>query len=462
MLREDLELTGTKEGCGEGECGACAVHLDGRLVNACLVPALQLHGRNVVTIDGLGTEEVPDPLQSAFLEEGAVQCGFCTPGMVMASRFLLDHCPNPNRQEIRRGLAGNLCRCTGYEKIIRAVEKVAAKRSVSGTATRASGSAGDRIEAREGGGEIDSAMEDPAVARAATQHRCNDPLEVFSPTTLREALDILREGGEEITIVAGATDLLTNLKLGLVTPRALMDVTGIKELVGIRVNDGMIRIGACTTFAEIASDSTVIDRLPCLAQAASMIGAVAIQNRATLGGNLISASPAADAPPVLMALDATAILASASGKREVDVSSFFVDYRRTVRRPDELLLGVRIGLPSDGTRQAFFKVGTRRAQAISKLCVACRAHLRENGILSDVRIAAGSVAPVAILLEQVRAYLEGRRLTRSSVAEVAREAGQIASREVQPIDDVRSSERYRRVVTGRLVSRFLREIIARP
>ncbi|PIV80492.1 molybdopterin dehydrogenase, partial [bacterium CG17_big_fil_post_rev_8_21_14_2_50_64_8] len=125
VLREDLGLTGTKEGCGEGECGACAVHVDGRLMNACQMPVFQAHGRGIVTIEGLGDRDHPDPLQAAFVETGGVQCGFCTPGLLMASRALLNASPQPTETEIREGLAGNLCRCTGYGRVIEAVQLAA-------------------------------------------------------------------------------------------------------------------------------------------------------------------------------------------------------------------------------------------------------------------------------------------------------------------------------------------------
>lgn len=125
FLREDLGLTGTKEGCGEGECGACTVLLDGRPVDSCLVMAVQAQGKEVLTIEGLKSGEVLDPIQEAFIEEGAIQCGFCTPGMVMSTKALLDHNPNPSEAQIREALAGNLCRCTGYVKIVSAVKKAA-------------------------------------------------------------------------------------------------------------------------------------------------------------------------------------------------------------------------------------------------------------------------------------------------------------------------------------------------
>lgn len=125
IIRDDLDLKGTKEGCGEGECGTCSVIMNGTVVCSCLVPAVKIDGADITTIEGLGSKEKPHPLQTAFMEEGAVQCGFCTPGMIMAAEDLLRHEPNPSRDDIHRALSGNLCRCTGYEKIFRAVEKAA-------------------------------------------------------------------------------------------------------------------------------------------------------------------------------------------------------------------------------------------------------------------------------------------------------------------------------------------------
>ena len=128
VLREDLELPGTKEGCGEGECGACSVLMDGQLVNSCLVPAVQAQGADLVTIEGLARDGELNGLQRAFVACNGAQCGFCTPGMVLAAADLLRRCPHPSEPEIRAGLAGNICRCTGYGKILDAVQAAAAGR----------------------------------------------------------------------------------------------------------------------------------------------------------------------------------------------------------------------------------------------------------------------------------------------------------------------------------------------
>jgi carbon-monoxide dehydrogenase small subunit/xanthine dehydrogenase small subunit len=271
---------------------------------------------------------------------------------------------------------------------------------------------------------------------------------------LDEALRILEAQGDNVTIVAGATDLLTNLKLGLVHPGTVMDISQIDGLADISRRNGVIEIGGATPVSAIAGDPLVASHLPALAQAAALFGADAIRNRATLGGNLVTASPAADLPPPLMALDATVVLASTNRRREVPIDAFFTAYRQTMRQPNELLVGVRVPVPPEGIQQAFYKVGTRRAQAISKISLAGRARLDATGKVIDVRIAAGSVAPIPVRLRKVEQSLEGSELHREAI----QRAGELASDEVTPIDDVRSTEHYRRTITGRLVSRFLREI----
>jgi xanthine dehydrogenase iron-sulfur cluster and FAD-binding subunit A len=412
LLREDLGLTGTKEGCGEGECGACAVFLDGRLINSCLVPALQVNGRIVQTIEGFGTPDAPDPLQRIFLEEGAVQCGFCTPGMVLAARNLLNQNPNPTRIEIRAALSGTLCRCTGYDKIVRAVERAAVEGAVGATTVL-------------------------ATTRTAV--------------ALSEALSVLADHGSEVTVISGATDLLAAIHAGAPSPSTILDVSAVAELNGIVRVGASLEIRGCTTLSAIAANPEIGRFLPVLRDAARLFGAPAIQERATLAGNLMTASPAADLPPPLLALEAAVVLIGSPGTREVPLSEFYSGYRTTVRRPDELLQSVRIPIPAAGTHQAFFKVGTRRAQSIAKVSLAVVVQMGPDGKITRARIAAGSVAATPILLRRTQSLLENRVLTR----ELAEEAGARAAAEVQPIDDVRSTAEYRRTVIRRLTTRFL-------
>jgi len=426
VLREDLGLTGAKEGCGEGECGACAVILDGRLVDSCLLPAYRAHGRVVRTVEGLGTPEQPDPVQSAFVAEGAVQCGYCIPGLVMASRALLDEEPSPSRPRIREALAGNLCRCTGYERVVRAVESAAL------TPHRACGA------------------EPPPGPWSPPPASPGDDVRVHLPATLRDACAVLARGG--VTVVGGATDLGVLMHEEIVAPREVLDLSRVAELHGVRRGDGALVIGAATPYADLLRDADVARDLPCLHAAVRAVGAPAIQSLGTLGGNLANGSPGADAVPPLLALGARLRLASHGGEREVAADAFFTGYRATVRRDDELVAAIIVPLPAAGTRQSFHKAGTRRAQAIAKVNLAACARI-EDGALRDVRLAAGSVGPTVVLLRGAMASLEGGKV--ADLDRLAAAAGAAASAEVAPIDDVRSTAAYRREVTGNLVKRFV-------
>jgi xanthine dehydrogenase small subunit len=451
ILREDLGLTGTKEGCGEGECGACAVLLDGALANSCLVPAAQLPGRSVVTIEALGSAAAPDPVQQAFLDEGAVQCGFCIPGMVLATHALLERDPAPDEATIRAGLSGNICRCTGYERIVRAVQRAA------GAAVADGREAGMKAAARSPGPGPAAAPRPPSAPPPGPRFR--------APATLAEALTALQAGASDSIFLAGGTDLMLPGAQASTASRFVLDLSRVEGLAGVHlhasapgrdaVEDAVgdaVEIGAATTVTTLTDDPLVNRRLPALATAARLFGAPAIRNRATLGGNIAGASPAADLPPALLALGATVILASASGRRELPLEDFYTGYRQTVRRLDELIVAVRVPLPAPDTRQTFLKAGTRRAQSIARVSVAGAARVDAAGRLRSVRLAAGSVAPVPVLLVETMRFLEGRRLDARLMAEADRRA----AAEVSPISDVRSNDAYRRFVTGRFVAQFLR------
>lgn len=422
-----LGLTGAKEGCGEGECGACAVLLDGELVNSCMIPAMQVHGRTVLTAEGLGSPENPDMLQKAYAEEGAVQCGFCIPGMVMASRALLARDPHPDRTAIRTGLAGNLCRCTGYEKIIRAVEKAADL----------------------GYGENIPPFAGP-VCDYPPEFSEEERKSFFQPSSLDEALELRAEYGDDIAFLAGTTDFYPDLKNGKIEVKKVLDLSRVEELKTIARRNGGLFAGACASDSMIMEHPDVLSLFPALARAAELSGARAVQNRATLGGNLASASGAADLPVPLLVLGASVILGSVRGERRVPMEDFFAGYRQTVLKKDEILCGVSLPLPQASLRQAFYKRGSRAALTLSRISVACSAVL-EEGILKDVRIAAGSMSAFPVRLPETEELLSGKRLSGA----LADEAADRVSREINP----RTSGEFRKTVTGNLVRKFLLSLL---
>ncbi|HLA77943.1 MAG TPA: FAD binding domain-containing protein [Vicinamibacteria bacterium] len=417
LLRDQLRLTGAKEGCGKGECGACSVILDGKLVASCLVMAYQADGSVVETVEGLAQGDRLHPLQEAFIEKGAVQCGACIPGMVMAGKALLEATPNPSPQEIRSGLAGNLCRCTGYAKIFDAVQAAVGlpRRAAVGVA--------------------------PPPATPP----------YFRPRSLEEALEVLIQRAGEVRPVAGGTDLLVKAKDGLVDPSALFDLSLVPELQGIEERNAFLRLGAATTHAQLAASPLVARYVPALAQACALIGGPQIRNQGTLGGNLANGSPAADTAPPLYVSDALVEVVSVSSRREVPIAEFFTGPRQTVLTPDELIVAVRVP-KRPGVRAAFVRLGQRQAQAISKVSVAV-AMTFADGKPDWVRVALGAVAPTPIRAREAeKALLAGG-------PEALRAAREMVQAEVKPISDLRSTSAYRRVMAGVLLERAIRKLV---
>jgi CO/xanthine dehydrogenase FAD-binding subunit len=272
------------------------------------------------------------------------------------------------------------------------------------------------------------------------------------PASLSEALAALA-ADPELVPTAGCTDLMVSAGTRALGIPGVVDLSAIPELRGVRRVGEEIEIGAATSFTEIGSSMDVKSGLPALAAAADVIGGWQIQNRATLGGNMANASPAGDSLPVLLALGATVVVASLGGEREIPYERFHLGYRRTALEPGELIARVRIPVPPRGSRQLFRKVGTRAAQAISKVVAAIWARL-DDGVISEARLAAGSVAPIPVRLTAVEELLAGRRAD----AETASEAGALAAASVEPIDDVRSTAAYRRFALGRVVRRFILQL----
>jgi carbon-monoxide dehydrogenase medium subunit len=273
---------------------------------------------------------------------------------------------------------------------------------------------------------------------------------VESPTSLADAYRLLTAG--LLRPIAGGTDLMVQItgELGE-PPRRVLDLWHLDELRGISIEADDLVLGALTTYTEIRRSPLIAEFLPALSEVAATIGAVQIQNRGTLGGNIANASPAGDTLPMLLALDARIIVAGARGERSVSAAEFWTGYRRTALAPDELV--VRIRIPLDGDRQVRFrKIGTRRAQAISKVVMALAWRPAADGTWRDVRLGLGSVAERPVRAIATEGVLEG---TAPEAATAARAADALAA-EIQPIDDVRSTAAYRRAVAARVLHRLIR------
>jgi CO/xanthine dehydrogenase FAD-binding subunit len=278
--------------------------------------------------------------------------------------------------------------------------------------------------------------------------------ELRAPRDLAAALELLAREPGVWKPFAGGTDLMVLLEAGKLDHRKFVNLRGLRELRGIEENPEFITVGALTTYSDVQRHATMLREFSLLCRAAAETGSVATQNRGTLGGNIANASPAADSPPALLAYDAELELISAGGSRWTPYRRFHTGYKQMNLRADELI--GRIRMRRGGRWKTYFrKVGTRRAQAISKVCLAGAARV-EGGKIEDIRIALGSVAPMPLRCEKTEAVLRGQRVT----AGLVRAAREELAREIAPIDDMRSSARYRRRVAQNLLEEFLGEVDA--
>ena len=467
-------LTGCKEGCAEGECGACAV-LVARdngpdrtrwvAINACLVPAAAFDQQEVVTAEGLGRPGRLHPVQREMADRGGSQCGYCTPGFIcsMAAEYYRpDRRPasggTPNGSGITaaahaerspddgaaaddehgpngfdlHALSGNLCRCTGYRPIRDAAYALGQPEAEDPFLTR---------------------LAEPAPAPAVTT-TSNEQGRYLRPASLAEALDLLAaEPGAQL--LAGSTDWGVELNIRHARAALTIGIERIAELREFTVARDHIDIGAALSLSEI--EASLAGRVPLLEQMFPQFASRLIRNGATLGGNLGTASPIGDAPPALLALDASLVLASSQGEREVPLAGYFTGYRQSVKRSGELIKTIRIPLPVAPV-SAFHKIAKRRFDDISGVAVAYALRLADGAdtggrTVESIRIGLGGVAATPIRALAVEQALAGRPWTREVVAATAEEMARAGT----PISDHRASEAYRIAMLRNSLLKFYTE-----
>ena len=424
ILREDLALTGTKEGCGAGECGACTILVDGEPRLSCLMMAAQLQDKAITTIEGIGESESLHPVQEAFVEHGAVQCGFCTPGMVLSAVHLLSHHPEPDRNRIRRALSGNLCRCTGYIKIVDAVE--AAARDMA---------------------NIDFKIKILGALSVGDDRKRSIPY--LLPQSLCDLWGMMR-AFPDAAVYAGGTDLLVKIRSGSIPPKNLICLERIQDLKGVVDHGNRLVILAATSFSQLLQEPAITKHLPILAEAIACLGSPLIRNMGTIGGNICTASPAGDTLAPLYALNARVELASEAGVRSLPIDQFILGPGQTVRKTGEILSAIHVEKPHPEAIQHFEKVGRRNALACSLASMAAIIRLSDDGIVMAASLAWGSVGPTVITCPEAVDRLVGQPLSADRLAEAAA----IVKKAVCPITDIRATADYRRTVAGNLLLRL--------
>lgn len=438
VLREDLQCTGTKEGCGEGDCGACTVVLaepqDGRLryraINSCIRLAHSVDGMALWTVEDLAAQDgTLHPAQEAMVQCHGSQCGFCTPGFVMSLFGMYQNhvCQGGTitRELAQEELSGNLCRCTGYRPILDAAQQMAQL---------------PRMEIDEAAivSQLEALREKRTLVPATGSY--------LAPETLPELL-ALRAQHPEAQVVAGCTDVgLWVTKMHMQFP-VVLDVTRAAELRRVESYANHIAIGAAVTLTE-AFEALVADR-PQLKTFANRFAGLPVRNSGTLGGNVANGSPIGDSMPLLIALGAHVVLLSARGHRDLPLEQFYTGYRKNVLAPDEIVGWIKVPRPAPGEFLRAYKISKRYDDDISAVCLVVSAGM-EDGSVAHIGIGAGGVAATPVRAVQTEAVLRGQPWS----LETARKATASLRSEFQPISDMRASAAYRSEVLGNLMQRF--------
>jgi len=430
VLRNDLKLKGTKEGCREGDCGSCIVlkgtlvngFVDYRTVNSCMFPLGEVDNSHIVTVEGLNGTEL-SPVQQAMVDENASQCGFCTPGFVISMTGYFLHAKTLNVQDAVAFLSGNVCRCTGYTSIIRAMEKAM---SLFNADEFTDSFGKDRV---------------PFLI----QHQ-------FLPEYFQGIHNLLLKQGhvskQDMTgklVIGGGTDLYVQKEDEVVDSDVFL-ISNDQTYKGIFIDNDKCVIRAATTVTEMEESEIFLNIIPEFQKFARLISGVSIRNRATLGGNIVNASPIGDLSIIFLVLNATLVLEKNNKPREVPLRDFFKGYKQLDLLPGEIVHSLSFPVPREQSKICFEKVSRRTHLDIASVNTAMLIQL-ENNIAGEIHISAGGVAPIPLYLKNASEYLKGKMLTQEHIDKTI----SIAVDEISPISDVRGSASYKKLLLRQLL-----------
>lgn len=424
-LRINQQLTGTKEGCREGDCGACTV-LVGELINnrvfyksanSCLMPLEELHGKHLVTIEGLNMDNL-SPIQQAVVDKGATQCGFCTPGIIVSlTGYAMECASHLTKDGFKKMLGGHLCRCTGYRSL---------KQSF--------GMIKEHIDTATG---VKTLVEKGIIP----DYFKDIPIRLNSISGKQYKKAASTPG----FFISGGTDLY--VQKGDILPDSLISLLNAhSEMKHIVCENGLLRIGALTTFEAFSNHPEVMKAIPGIQEYISLVASTQIRNRATVGGNIVNASPIADVTILLLAMESTLILKQGSDTRSLPISSFYKGYKKLDKAPSEILSEIVFPVPAPGTKINWEKVSKRKYLDVASINSAIKVR-EDGGVIRDIHITMGGVAEIPLFLKNTCDYLRGKEITKNTIEG----AFPILQHEISPISDIRGSSCYKRLLARQLI-----------